>query len=119
MSDLHIKEIYELKRKQTMNYTKKTTFKPNHYYHYGNLDKFGFEAILLCTNRVNHRDGDAHVSFTLMDIKINDFNIGARTFVAQFTSKNKYLMFLDEEYETIDTYYWTICAEDEVKGPNL
>ena len=86
-------------------------FIPGKKYRYGDLDKFGFYAVVFCTKRVNHRDGYSTLKFVITDLKINEFNIGAREFIVWFRSSNS-ITIESSEYESIDTLYFTLDAEN-------
>lgn len=89
----------------------KCKFEPGKKYWYGDLDEFGFYAVVFCTKRVNHRDGYSTLKFVITDLKINEFNIGAREFIALFRSSNS-ITIESSEYESIDTWYFTLDAEN-------
>ena len=92
---------------------KEFKFIPGKKYRYGDLDKFGFYAVVFCTKRVNHRDGYSTLKFVITDLKINEFNIGAREFIWWFRSNNS-ITIESSEYESIDTLYFTLDAENEL-----
>ena len=89
----------------------KCKFEPGKKYWYGNLDKFGFYAVVFCTKRVNHRDGYSTLKFVITDLKINEFNIGAKEFIAWLNNENP-ITIESSEYESIDTWYFTLDAEN-------
>ena len=88
-------------------------FIPGKKYRYGDLEKFGFYAVVFCTKRVNHRDGHSTLKFVITDLKINEFNIGAREFIAWLNNENP-ITIESSEYESIDTLYFTLDAENEL-----
>ena len=102
-------------------FLKKYLFEPNHYYKYGDIEKFGFVAIIVCEKRINHRDGSTTLSFTITDLKVEKFNSGCIAFLNRLIPDNKFYInrFESEGYETIDTWYYTIDAENEVDSPYL
>ena len=95
-------------------------FKVNHYYHCGNLEKLGFEAVVDCVERINHRDGTVSLRFFITDLKINDFNTSASEFVYRIKSANQITIWPDcDGTECVDGYYFMICAEREVPNKKL
>lgn len=88
-------------------------FLPGKKYRYGGLEKFGFKAVVLCTNRVNHRNGTTTVKFIILDLKINEFNAGAREFI-DWLQHEKPITIDNSDFEHIDTWYFTLDAENVI-----
>lgn len=84
-------------------------FVPGKKYRYGDLDKFGFYAVVLCTKRVNHRNQSSTLNFMISDLKIKEFNIGAREFIEWFSRP---IDIWNSDYETIEAWYFTLDAEN-------
>lgn len=97
---------------------KQYQFKQNHYYHYGNLERFGFEAVVQCVKRVNHKNGSVSLKFIITDLKIHNYNISARTFISCMRDNLTQWM-EDSNYESINDWYFTLDAENEVSGPKI
>lgn len=87
----------------------KCKFEPGKKYWYGDLEKFGFYAVVFCTNRVNHRNQTSTLNFMISDLKINEFNIGAREFIKWFSRP---IDIWNSDYETIEAWYFTLDAEN-------
>ena len=59
-----------------------TKFELDKYYYCGNLEREGFEAIVQCVGRVEHRAfNSVTLRFIIEDLKINDYNIYAYEFI--------------------------------------
>ena len=96
---------------------KKCKFLPGHKYWYGDLSKFGFYGEILCTKRINYKKHKKTIlKFMITNLIIKNFNAGARSFLAWFYDENPIHLYSGdfENIEEIDTWYFTLSAENEI-----
>lgn len=76
----------------------------------------GFEAILYCYDRINHRDGSASVSFFISDLKVIQYTSEASTFLYRLYSNKKWYLNPDLDHEFLDYRAFFIDSNNKTEN---